>query len=205
MPQIINTNTTLNTIVIAAQKAKTLAVFQSLVDGINTELGDVASYVISGVTYTKADLLGGVHGAHRRREANPRRAHRDAPRRSQEQTLAAKALALREGVKLFLEMRYGKQSPMLQKFGYAQRKTTQKAAATTANAVQKNKATRAARGTTGKKAKSLIKGAPDTAPPPTAAAPSATTASAVPTATAVPPTAAPAAAKPVATNGGATT
>lgn len=204
MPQIINTDTTLSTIVIAAQKAKTLAVFQTLVDGINTELGDVASYVINGVTYTKADLIAKFTGridAGKQTLAARTAMHLAV---SQEQALAAKALALRAGVKSLLEMRYGKQSPMLQKFGYAQRKTTQKAAATTANAAQKSKATRAARGTTGKKAKSLIKGAPDAAPPPTAAPPSKATASAVPTATAVPPTAAPAAAKPVATNGGAT-
>jgi hypothetical protein len=197
MPQNINTNTTLSTLVIAAQKAKALAVFQSLVDGINTELADVSSYVISGKTYTKADLLAVLTA---RIDAGKQTlAARTAMHLAvaKEQTLLPTALALREGVKLFLAMRYGKESPMLQKFGYAQRKTTQTAAVTTANAVKKSAATRAARGTTGKKAKSLVKGAPPAAPPPTTAAPTVPTAS-------PPAPAAPAAAKAVATPTGAT-
>ena len=173
MPQIINTDTTLSITVIAEQKAKAIAVFQALVDGINGELGDVTSFVIKGKTYPKADLVATFV---KRIDAGKttlgaRTAMHLAV--SEEHAITAEALDLRASIKSLLEMRYGKRSPMLQKFGYAQRKTTQKAAVTTANAVTKGKATRAARGTTGKKAKSVIniKAVPETAPPRTTTQP----------------------------------
>ena len=78
-------------------------------DGINTELADVTSYVISGKTYTKADLLAVLTG---RIDAGKRTlAARTAMHVAvaDEQSLLPTALALREGVKLFLAMRFGKE------------------------------------------------------------------------------------------------
>jgi hypothetical protein len=58
MPQVINTNTTLTQVQIAAQKAKIVATYQALVDGINAQLGDTATFLIGGKSYAKSDLVG---------------------------------------------------------------------------------------------------------------------------------------------------
>lgn len=158
MPQTINTNTTLTQVQIAAQKSKIIATYQALVDGINAQLADTTSFVIGGVSYAKADLVG--HFQARIDAAKATVADRTLLHSAvaNEQTLAKSVATLRAGFKSYLQGRYGKGSAELQKFGFTPQKVTQKAVATKANAAKQNVATRTARGTTGKKAKANIKG-----------------------------------------------
>jgi hypothetical protein len=169
MPQIINSNTTLSQVNIASQKAKLIASYQAVIDGINGELGDTTSFLIGGTTYAKADLI--AHFQARidaAKKTNTARAAFQATVAS-EQGVDATAEPLRAEFKVYLQGRFGKASTELQKFGYEPQKAPQRAAVTKAKAIAQSAATRAARGTIGKKAKSLIKGVP--APAPTAAAP----------------------------------
>jgi hypothetical protein len=200
MPQTINTNTTLTQVQIAAQKAKIIATYQALIDGINAQLADTTAFVIAGVSYAKADLVG--HLQSRIDAARKVVAERTALHASvaNERTMAKSVATLRGGFKSYLQGRYGKASPELQKFGFTPQKAAQKAAATKAKTVKQIEATRKARGTTGKKAKANIKGVvpADTAPNAGAAGASGTTPAAAPAA-------APAVAKPSTSNPGATT
>jgi hypothetical protein len=68
-------------------------------------------------------------------------------------------LGLRAGIKQFLQSRYGKDSADLQMFGFTPAKVPQRSVAGKVKGVAQNKATRVARGTRGKKQKSVIKGA----------------------------------------------
>jgi hypothetical protein len=77
-----------------------------------------------------------------------------------------------DGLKAWVLNRYGADSPEAHEFGYAARKVSVKSAATKAQAVALNAATRKARGTVGKKEKLKIKGSID-APQPAVAAPAA--------------------------------
>jgi hypothetical protein len=180
MPQIINTNTTLTQVNIAEQKAKIIATYQAMINGINAELGNTTTFLLSGGTYAKADLIARFQAridAARKTLADRTTLHATV---AAEQSLDKAVAALRTGFKTYLQGRYGKESPALQKFGFIPQKPTQRAAATKAKAVTLNTATRKARGTTGKKAKVLIKGAPAPTAPVAPTAPTAPTAPAAP-------------------------
>lgn len=191
MPQILNTNTTLSQVNIAAQKAKIIANFQALVDAITSDLTDTPSFVINGATFTRDQLL--QQFAARVTAARKTLAERTSMHEAvaAEQAVAAEVDPLRAGFKTYLLSRFGKSSAKLQKYGYTPVKPTQKAASTKSNATVLTAATRKLRGTTGKKAKSLIKATPATAKP-TASTPTPT------------PTPAPVPAKPASSNPGTT-
>ena len=171
MPKNINQNTTLSQVDIAAQKAKLFASYQALIGAITSDLTDTPSFIISGVTYTRDQLLQLLTS--RVTAAKNTLAQRTLMHEAvaAEQTVASQVDPVRAGFKTYLLGRFGKNSARLQKYGYTPVKPTQKAASTKASAVALNKGTRTLRGTTGKKAKSLIKATPATtgSPPPTAA------------------------------------
>jgi hypothetical protein len=204
MPQVINTNTTLSQVNIAAQKAKIIASYQALINTITSDLTDTPSFVIDGATYTRDQLLQQLTS--RVTAAKNTLAARTSMHEAvaAEQAVAAEVDPLRAGFKTYLLSRFGKNSAQLQKYGYTPVKPTQKAATTKATATALGLATRKLRGTTGKKAKSVIKAAPAT--PSTAPAPSAPATTAPSAATAPVPAAAPPAspAKPASPNPGTT-
>jgi hypothetical protein len=176
MPQIINTHTTISQVNIAEQKAKLIATYQAVINGINTELSDTTTFILGGGTYAKTDLVARFQAridSARRTLADRTALHASV---AAEQAVSTGVTTLRAAFKTYLQGRYGKDSPELQKFGFTPQKPPQRAAATTAKAVKANKATREARGTTGKKAKSLIKGAPEPTVQVTPTAPAVTTA-----------------------------
>ncbi len=150
--------TTLSTINIATQKTTIEAEYKTLINGINTELAGVDSFVINGITYSRADLLAQLQSRITASEATKtaRTALHNAV--NSEQDLQQQMLLVRAGMRAYLVSRFGKGSGKLQLFGFAQTKTTQKTAQSKAAAVAKAKATRTARGTLGKKQKSGIKG-----------------------------------------------
>lgn len=175
MPQIVNTNTTLSQVNIAEQKAKLIATYQAVISGISAELGDTTTFLFGGTTYAKADLVARFQSridAARKTLADRTALHASV---AAEQAVETAVATLRARFKTYLQGRYGKDSPELQKFGFTPQKTPQRAAATKAKAVKQSDATRRARGTTGKKAKSVIKGVPEPTAP---AAPAVTTATA---------------------------
>ena len=151
---------TLTQINIATQKASVEASYRALADAMSTDLSDVSSILMSNVTYPKADLIAKFQSRIQAAEAT-RLAHTAlrtavANERQSEEEVAP----LRAQMKAFLALRFGKTSPVMQKFGFTQAKAPQTTVATKSAAVTKNKATRQARGTTGPKQKSKIKGAP---------------------------------------------
>jgi hypothetical protein len=179
MPQIINTDTTLSQVNIAAQKAKLLASYQALIATITSDLTDTASFVMNGVTYTRDQLLQLLTS--RVTAAKNTLAQRTSMHEAvaAEQTVAAQVDPVRAAFKTYLLSRFGKNSARLQKYGYTPVKPTQKAVTTKASATALNEGTRKLRGTTGKKAKSLIKATPaTTGSPPATTAPVAATATA---------------------------
>ncbi len=138
MPQILNTNTTLTQVQIAAQKAKIVATYQALVDGINAQLADTTTFVIGGVSYARADLVAHFQArldAAKKTVADRTSLHSDV---ANEQALNKSVGTLRAGFKSYLQSRYGKGSAELQKFGFTPQKVTQKAAATKAKAATRN-------------------------------------------------------------------
>jgi hypothetical protein len=170
------TNVSVTKVNIAAQKATVEAQYKALIAGINAELTADQQFIINGETLSKAALLARFQA--RLDAAQKTKADRttltttvDAERR-----LQLEVTPLRTGFKVYLLSRYGKSSPELQKFGFTQTKRPQRPVASKAAGVAKSKATRAARGTAGKKAKLAIKGTvaqPGTAAPPAPTPPAA--------------------------------
>jgi hypothetical protein len=199
MPTIINTNTTISQVNIATQKATEEAEYQALLNGINSELGDVPTFVIAKRAYTKAELVARFQAridAARKTKTDRTTLHASV---AAERTMRADAAKLRAGFKQYLQSRYGKDSAELQKFGFTQAKTPQRSVVGKAKGLVQNKATRVARGTKGKKQKSTIKGTP-----PATATTASTPAAQVAVDAKVAAVAAPPAAKPATSNPGTT-
>jgi hypothetical protein len=155
----INTNTTVSQINIATQKAAVEAEYKALVFAIGTELGDVQSFLINKRAFSKAELIAKFQAridAAERTKADRTGLHASV---AAERELQKEVAPLRSGFKQFLQSRYGKNSPEMQKFGFTQAKVPQRAVATKSAAVDKAKATRVARKTQGKKQKINVKGA----------------------------------------------
>jgi hypothetical protein len=185
MATTTTTNVTVSQVNIASQRATVEAQFKALVNGIKTELANVDSFVISGVTFTKQELVDKFQG--RLDAAERTKTARTALHAlvAQERQVQADVAKIRTGFKICLQGRLGKNSPELQKFGFTQAKTPQRPVANKAAGIEKSKATRQARHTTGKKAKLKITGTPP-------ATETAATAQAQPAATTAPPAASPA-------------
>jgi hypothetical protein len=151
-----NTNSTLTVMNIAAQKATVEAEYKALIDGINSELGADTSFIINDESFTKADLIGRFES--RLEAAQKTKTNRTALHLcvASERAIALEVAPLRMGFKTFLQSRFGKSSPKLQKFGFVQAKKPQRPAVSKATAVEKNKATRTVRNTVGKKARLKI-------------------------------------------------
>jgi hypothetical protein len=163
------TSATVSTINIATQKAAVEAEYKAVIAGINSELASETSFVVNGTTFTKAELLARFQA--RLDAAERTKNDRTALHASvaAERQIATDAGTLRMGFKTWLQGRYGKNSSELQKFGFAQAKKPQRPVSNKSLGIAKNRATRTARSTVGKKQKLKIKGvvpvAPTAAPP----------------------------------------
>jgi hypothetical protein len=164
------------TINVSAQRATFAALVAALVKGINTDLAGVDSFVIDGSRLARADLLA------RFQQTLDAIAAVKAARTAlfqavaSQKTTLAQARALRGGVKRFLQTQLGPQNPKLQDFGFTPARVAKTLVTTKAQAKVKATATRAARGTKGRKQKAAIKGDATALPAKsgTAAAPPAT-------------------------------
>jgi hypothetical protein len=193
MATTVNVNTpnnvTVGQINVSTQKASLEAEYKALVTAINNELTDVTSFTLQGAVFTKAALVARFQS--RIDAAEKTKTARTALHTlvATEQELQKEIAPLRMAFKQFLNSRYGKNSPELQKYGFLQAKKPQRTVVGKATAIAKNAATRVARGTKGKKQKSKIKGQPSgvTQPPAPVASPTAV----APPAVAAPPLAQP--------------
>ncbi|MGH7440736.1 MAG: hypothetical protein ACRENE_34015 [Polyangiaceae bacterium] len=178
------TTTTVTQVNIATQKADIGAQYTALVSALGSQLPDVTSFLMGNTTYTKDDLVARFKAF---------LAAIDATRSAQttlhtsvarERDLRKQVAPLRSQLKTFLGLRFGKNSPEMQKFGFTQAKVPKTPVASKAEGIAKSQATRAARGTKGKKQKSQIKAPtaaqPVAAAPPVAAAIPATSVAAAP-------------------------
>jgi hypothetical protein len=172
------TTNTVSQVTIATQKVTVEAEYTALINGFGTDLVGVDPLVLVGTTYPRATLLAKFQSridaaqATKSARANLRTAA------ANERALAEQIEPVRQAMKHYLQGRFGKNSPMLQAFGFTEAKTAQKTAESKAGAVVKMKATRKARHTMGKKQRLAI-----TAPTVDAASTPVATASLAPKAT----------------------
>jgi hypothetical protein len=172
-------STTPTTVNVSSQKASLAALLAALVAGINTELVGVDPFVLDGANLTRADLLARIQAVLDAIASVKAARTTLAQALADQKTAIAAGRKLRAAMKRTLQGRLGPSSPTLQKFGFAPARSAKTPVATKAQAKVKAKATRAARGTAGKKAKLAIHGA----------TPAATAAPAAPPATPAKPTA----------------
>jgi hypothetical protein len=155
--------TPITTISIAHQKVDIEADYKTLINGIKTELAALDPLVIQGETIARAGLVARFQARIDAAEAVKvaRSAHQKAV--ADERAVDAAVRPLRAATKVFLQGRYGKQSPELQKFGFTQGRKAKASAEAKAAGHAKAKATRAALGTKGKQQKKAAKKAPPVA------------------------------------------
>jgi hypothetical protein len=170
-------STPITTITISHLKVDIEADYKTLIAGIKTELASLDPLLIGGSSIGRADLLARFQA--RVDAAEAVKAARGVLQKAvaDERAVDAAARPLRAATKVFLQGRYGKNSPQLQAFGFTQARKPKASAETKAAAQAKAKATRTALGTKGKQQKKAAKKAPKataTATPPAATPPTTT-------------------------------
>jgi hypothetical protein len=163
--------TPITTISIAHQKVDIEADYKTLIEGIKTELAAVDPLLVGGATIARADLIARFQA--RIDAAEAVKAARGVLQKAvaNERTVDAAVRPLRAAVKVFLQGRYGKHSPDLQKFGFTQSRQPKASVEAKAAGHAKAKATRVALGTKGKQQKKVSKKATAAAPPAPVTAP----------------------------------
>jgi hypothetical protein len=158
MAATTNAHVTVSTVNISTQKATVEAEYKALITGINTELVDETHFTVNGIAMSKPELVGRFQS--RLDAAEKTKTLRTTLHTTvgAEHALNLEVAPLRMGFKQYLQSRYGKNSPELQKFGFTPAKKPQRPVAAKATGIAKNQATRKARNTIGKKAKLQIRG-----------------------------------------------
>jgi hypothetical protein len=141
---------------------------RSIIAGINKRLTGVSQLTLGGATYTPAalvQLITALIGLIDVASANENTWH-DAVKAVR--GAAAQLRPILRALKSWVILQYGDSSAALGDFGYTPTVARQPSVATKAGALQKTRATRAARHTAGKRQKQAIKGevAPVPAAPP---------------------------------------
>lgn len=150
-------NTPITTINISHQKVDIEAEYKTLVEGIKTELAALNTLEIGGQIIPRVDLIARFQA--RIDAAETVKAARGAHQKAvaDERAVDAEVRPLRAATKVFLQGKYGKQSPALQKFGFTQGRKAKASVEAKAAGQAKAKATRAALGTKGKQQKKASK------------------------------------------------
>jgi hypothetical protein len=169
---------TVSTINVTTQKISGEAQYQALKDGISSKLPNEATFVLGKQTLTRADLLSRIQARIDAYEATRTARKQWQAAVASEARIQAEVAPLRASLKKYLQARFGALDPEMQSFGFTQAKLPQRTVASKSAAVQNAQATRAARGTKGKKQRLAITGAQPAAA--TANAPGAPKASAAP-------------------------
>ncbi len=142
---------------IASQKADIEAQYTALARALASELPDVTSFLIGNTSFSK-DVLVARFDAYVAAIGSTRAAWTAAHLSvARERELGKDVAALRLQLKTLLGVRFGKNSPAMQKFGFTQARVPKTPVASKAEGLAKGAATRAARGTMGRKQRSRIK------------------------------------------------
>jgi hypothetical protein len=164
----MSTTTTVN---VTAQRATFAVLLAALASGITTDLTNLDPVIIDGVPTARTDVLARIQAA---LDAIN---NVKAARKTLQQAVAAQKVALAEarllraGMKRVLNSHFGPSSPKLQVFGFTPARAAKTTVKTKAEAKVKAAATRAARGTKGKKQRLAVKAAPPVTAPVTTPAP----------------------------------
>jgi hypothetical protein len=156
--------TTLTQVNITTQKVDVEAEYTALANGMSTDLPDITSFLMAHTTYAKDDLVTRFKAFLAAIEATKSARTALHLAVANERALLKQVAPLRAQLKTYLGLRFGKNSPEMQKFGFTQAKVPKTPVASKAEGIVKNKATRAVRGTASKKQKSKIKAPAVTAP-----------------------------------------
>jgi hypothetical protein len=151
---------TVSTLNVTTQKISGEAQFEALKDGINTKLADVTTFILGKQTFARADLMTRIQARIDAFEATRTARKQWQAAVASEKALQAQVAPLRASLKKYLQARFGAEDPEMQSFGFSQAKTPQRTVAAKSAAVENAQATRAARGTKGKKQRLAIKAAP---------------------------------------------
>jgi hypothetical protein len=180
-----------------ATKVDVQAQFQAVIAGLPAYYQPTDQFVMSDGTYTRDELVARFQGYVTACESTKSAYQVWRTDVAAEVTLFGEVQPLRSGVRGIVQARFTKQGPQVLQFGFEPVKTPVRTAESKLLAAQKAAATRAARGTVGKKKKATIKGAaPAAAPAP--ASPASPAAAPVVASPAAPAPVAPAAAASVA-------
>ncbi|HEV3191241.1 MAG TPA: hypothetical protein VGY54_12120 [Polyangiaceae bacterium] len=157
-------STTTSTINVTAQKATVAALLAALVKGIDTDLAGVDPFLLDGTLHARAQLLARFQAALDAFVSvkSARTALLQAV--ANQKAALAQTRPLRAGMKRFLQIQFGPSSPKLQDFGFTPARIPSTPVKTKAEAKVKSAATRAARGTKGKKQRANIRGNVSAAP-----------------------------------------
>ena len=156
--------TPITTVSISHQKVDIEADYKSLIVGLNTELATVDTLVIGGNTMARTDLVARFQARVDAAEAVKNGRTGLQALVAHERDVDTQVRPLRAATKVYLQGRYGKNSPKMQVFGFTQNRKPKASAQTKATAQAKAKATRAALGTKGKQQKKASKKAAVAAP-----------------------------------------
>jgi hypothetical protein len=158
---------------LTTQKLDEQAQYQQLVDGIGTLLPGVDPFEIGGASVARAALLGTFQQYIDAAKATKALRLELAAQLAKEREAQAAAKPLRADFKVYLQGKYGRTSPQLQKFGFVQNRRPRRSAKNKAAGVEAASATRKKVGTKGRQQKAVAKaqasapiGAPPAAPTP---------------------------------------
>jgi hypothetical protein len=180
-----------------ATKVDVEAQFQAVIAGLLAYYQPTDPFVMSDGTYTRDELVARLQGYVTSCESTKSAYQVWRTDVAVEATLLGEVRPLRSGVRGIVQARFGKKGLQVLQFGFTPVKTPVRSAESKLLAAQKAAATRAARGTVGKKKKATIKGTVPTAAP-APASPASPAAAPVVASPAAPAPVAPVAAAPVA-------
>jgi hypothetical protein len=166
---------------IHGKKTDQQASYQALIVGLQTLYQPADVFHMRSGSYSSDELVGQFQKFLGLSEAT-KQAHLAWRAAVQaEHSFEVQVRPLRQGVRGIVTVRFGKDGAQLMQFGFTQVKQGKKTAATKAEAVTKQKATRVARGIKGKKQRKAIKAPVAVAPSPGQTAPAAGAPVAAPT------------------------
>jgi hypothetical protein len=150
MPTPIGTPETTN---LTTQKIDAQAEYQQLVDAINTLLPGVDPFEVGGASVKRAELLSIFQQFIDASKATKALRLELVAQLAKERAAFAEAKPMRADFKVFLQGKYGRTSPLLQKYGFVQNRRPRKTATNKAAGVAAAKQTREALGTKGRQQK----------------------------------------------------
>jgi hypothetical protein len=140
------------------KKVDLQAAYQALTVGLQTKYQPNDMFGLRSGNYTRDELIAEFQKFIALAEATKGAQNVWRTAVQDERAFEAQVRPLRQGVRSIVVARFGADGTQIMQFGFTQGRQAKRPATTKANAVAKNKATRVARGTKGKKQRKAIKG-----------------------------------------------